>query len=163
MRTVPALSAAVLLAALAGCHRVTPRPPLEEGHTGAAGRPLAEAPRTARPPSEKPVPAAPGSADAGTGAGQPATEARAGAGNSAAIMGSAGEHVSDASITAHVNAALAADKELRPLKIDVDTQNGIVTLSGLAPTASAKAHADEVAHRIAGVVSVNNQLTLRSG
>lgn len=78
-------------------------------------------------------------------------------------MGAAPSHFSDGSINAQVRAALAADKELRPLRIDVDTENGIVTLSGLAPTASAKAHADEVARTVNGVVSVNNQLTLQSG
>lgn len=69
----------------------------------------------------------------------------------------------DASLTRQVAAAIAADRELRRLKIDVDTQNGIVTLSGPAPTASAKARADEVARTVKGVVSVNNQLTLQSG
>ena len=123
-----------------------------------------------RDTSEHPAPADshPARADssstgAGSGAGQAATVGRTGAANPAATMGAAGQPASDASITAHVNAAFAGDKELRPLKIDVDTQNGIVTLSGLAPTASAKAHADEVAHTVAGVVSVNNQLTLQTG
>lgn len=71
--------------------------------------------------------------------------------------------VDDASITAKVNAALAADKELSAIRIDADTQNGVVTLSGPAPTATAKEHAGEVARGIKGVTSVNNQLTLKTG
>jgi hypothetical protein len=80
-----------------------------------------------------------------------------------AIAMAAPQHGDDASITREVSSAIAADKELRRLKIDVDTENGIVTLSGPAPTASAKAHADEVARTVPGVVSVNNQLTLQTG
>jgi hyperosmotically inducible periplasmic protein len=77
-------------------------------------------------------------------------------------MGAAGEKVDDAAITASVNASLARDKDLSAIRIDVDTQDGVVTLSGLAPSASAKEHASEVAHKVAGVQSVNNQLTIKS-
>jgi hyperosmotically inducible periplasmic protein len=77
-------------------------------------------------------------------------------------MGAAGEKVDDAAITASVNASLARDKDLSAIRIDVDTQDGVVTLSGLAPSASAKEHASEVAHKVTGVQSVNNQLTIKS-
>jgi hyperosmotically inducible periplasmic protein len=77
-------------------------------------------------------------------------------------MGATGEKVDDAAITAKVNASLAKDKDLSAIRIDVDTQDGVVTLSGLAPSASAKEHASEVAHKVAGVHSVNNQLTIKS-
>jgi hyperosmotically inducible periplasmic protein len=77
-------------------------------------------------------------------------------------MGAAAEKVDDATITAKVNASLARDKDLSAIRIDVDTQDGVVTLSGLAPSASAKEHASEVAHKVAGVHSVNNQLTIKS-
>ncbi len=76
---------------------------------------------------------------------------------------SAAANVDDATITARVNAALAADQELSALGMDVDTQNGVVTLSGPAPTASAKERASEVARTVKGVTSVNNQLTLKAG
>lgn len=80
-------------------------------------------------------------------------------------MGASRDAIDDASITRSVNAALAADHELRAAKtkVDVDTQNGIVTLSGPVPTATAKEHASEVARGVHGVVSVNNQLTLKNG
>jgi hyperosmotically inducible periplasmic protein len=77
-------------------------------------------------------------------------------------MGAAAGKVDDATITANVNARLVKDKDLSGIRIDVDTQDGVVTLSGLAPSASAKEHASEVAHKVAGVHSVNNQLTIKS-
>jgi hyperosmotically inducible periplasmic protein len=78
-------------------------------------------------------------------------------------MGAAGDKPDDASITAKVNAGLAKDKDLSAVKIDVDTQNGVVTLSGPAPTATAKARAAEIARDVKGVSSVNNQLTVKAG
>jgi len=77
-------------------------------------------------------------------------------------MGAAAGKVDDATITANVNARLVKDKDLSGIRIDVDTQDGVVTLSGLAPSASAKEHASEVAHKVDGVHSVNNQLTIKS-
>ena len=78
-------------------------------------------------------------------------------------MGAAGSgKVDDAAITAQVSASLAREKELGTSKIDVDTQNGVVTLSGPTPSASAKERAAEIAHRVKGVQSVNNQLTITS-
>jgi hyperosmotically inducible periplasmic protein len=71
--------------------------------------------------------------------------------------------VDDATITAKVNASLAADKDLSAVRIDVDTQNGIVTLSGPAPSATARERASEIARGVKGVNSVNNQLTIKSG
>lgn len=80
-----------------------------------------------------------------------------------AMGAAAADKVDDAGITAKVNAALAADKELSALRVDVDTRDGVVTLSGPAPTASAKERAAEVALKVQGVQSVNNQLTIRAG
>jgi hyperosmotically inducible periplasmic protein len=82
--------------------------------------------------------------------------------NTKSMGATAANKVDDASITAKVNAALAADKDLSAAKIDVDTQNGVVTLSGPAPSASAKEHASTVARGIKGVTSVNNQLTVKA-
>ena len=80
-----------------------------------------------------------------------------------AMGASAGAKVDDASITAKVNASLAKDKDLSAVKIDVDTQNGVVTLSGPAPTATAKERASQIARAVKGVSSVNNQLTIKAG
>jgi len=106
-------------------------------------------------------------ADAKRGADQATANAGAAARNAAddtKAMGAAGaDRVDDAAITAKVNAGLAGDKDLSAIKIDVDTQNGVVTLSGPAPSATAKARASEIARGVKGVNSVNNQLTVKAG
>jgi hyperosmotically inducible periplasmic protein len=71
--------------------------------------------------------------------------------------------VDDAAITTKVNAGLAADKDLSAVKIDVDTKDGVVTLTGPAPTAGARERATEIARGVKGVSSVNNQLTVKAG
>jgi osmotically-inducible protein OsmY len=75
----------------------------------------------------------------------------------------AGAKVDDATITAKVNASLAADKDLSAIRIDVDTRDGVVTLSGPTPSATARERASEIARGVKGVSSVNNQLTIKSG
>lgn len=76
---------------------------------------------------------------------------------------SAGAMFDDAGITAKVNAALAADKDLSAIKINVDTKDGIVTLTGPAPTAIAKDRASELAKAVKDVKSVDNQLRVNAG
>jgi osmotically-inducible protein OsmY len=79
-------------------------------------------------------------------------------------MGAAAvDKVDDATITTKVNAELAVDKDLSAIKIDVDTKNGVVTLTGPAPSASARERATEIAKNVKGVTSVNNQLTVKAG
>jgi osmotically-inducible protein OsmY len=70
---------------------------------------------------------------------------------------------SDGMITTKVNAALAADDELKATKIDVDTSNGRVVLSGSAPTASSRDRATVLARAVEGVVDVDNRLTVSKG
>ncbi|MDP3759166.1 MAG: BON domain-containing protein [Ramlibacter sp.] len=79
-------------------------------------------------------------------------------------MGAAGvQKVDDATITSKVNAALAADKDLSAVKIDVDTKDGVVTLTGPAPTPEAASKATKLAKDVKGVTSVNNKLTVKAG
>jgi osmotically-inducible protein OsmY len=80
-----------------------------------------------------------------------------------AMGASASDKIDDALITTKVKAAIASDKDLSAIKIDVDTQNGVVTLSGPAPTAAAKERASEIARNVKGVNSVDNQLTDKAG
>jgi osmotically-inducible protein OsmY len=70
--------------------------------------------------------------------------------------------VDDAAITASVSAGLAKDPDLSAIKINVDTKAGAVSLKGPAPTAAAKARAEEIAKGVQGVTSVDNQLEVRS-
>ena len=94
-------------------------------------------------------------ADAGTSAMGAAADAREKA------YGTSGEpKVDDNKLTTMVLAGFKADKELNPLRIDVDTRDGVVTLSGSVPSAAAKARASEIAQNVKDVRSVNNQLTL---
>jgi hyperosmotically inducible protein len=69
--------------------------------------------------------------------------------------------VDDAAITASVSAGLAKDPDLSAIKIDVDTKGGAVSLKGPAPTAAAKARAEEIAKGVQGVTSVSNQLEVK--
>jgi len=86
------------------------------------------------------------------------------AANETKSMGAAGvQKVDDATITTKVNAALAADKDLSAVKIDVDTKDGVVTLTGPAPTPEAASKATKLAKDVKGVTSVNNKLTVKAG
>ena len=69
--------------------------------------------------------------------------------------------VHDAAITASVNASLAKDPELSALKIDVDTSNGTVYLSGIAPDRDARRRASRIAESVEGVKSVENHLEIQ--
>ena len=68
--------------------------------------------------------------------------------------------VSDAAITAQVNAQLAKDPNLSAMTIDVDTSGGQVALHGTAPDASSKERATTLAQGVKGVQGVDNQLTV---
>ena len=96
-----------------------------------------------------------------------AARARAAAGKvgdqTKSMGAAAGDKIDDASITAKVNAALAADKDLAATKIDVDTKNGVVTLNGPAPSDGARERATEIVRTVKGVSSVNNKLTVKAG
>lgn len=86
------------------------------------------------------------------------------AADSARTMGAgAADKVDDATITSKVKTALAADKDLAAIQIDVDTKNGVVTLTGPAPSADARQRATELAKNVKGVSSVNNQLAVKAG
>jgi hyperosmotically inducible protein len=68
----------------------------------------------------------------------------------------------DVTITAKVNAALAADDQLSSLKINVDTTNGQVELKGTAPDAASRDRATMLASAVEGVVKVENRLTVEA-
>ncbi len=56
-----------------------------------------------------------------------------------------GRNVDDAALTASVNAALVADKPANFTRIDVDTTNGVVALSGTVETPEQRARAEQLA------------------
>lgn len=108
-----------------------------------------------------PAPAPPDRTTATMGAS--AAPAMAVPGASSAASAAAQQHLDDAQITARVRSLLAADREVGPLHLDADTHDGVVTLSGLVPTAAARARASEVAKSVKDVKLVNDQLTLATG
>jgi hyperosmotically inducible protein len=71
------------------------------------------------------------------------------------------EAVTDASITAAVKTKLLADTQVGGLKIDVDTKDNVVTLTGEVRSAAEKAEAIRLAKTTTGVKSVVDKLTIK--
>ena len=71
-----------------------------------------------------------------------------------------GEEVTDAWITSKVTGKLTADPEVNPFEIDVDTQNGVVRLSGSVETEAQRNEAEELARGTEGVERVINDIQL---
>ena len=83
------------------------------------------------------------------------------AGQGAALAGErVAEALGDASITAAVKTALAADPSLSAVKIDVSTRGGVVRLDGPAPDPRARDRAQVLAAAPDGVVQVDNRLVV---
>ncbi|HYU33169.1 MAG TPA: BON domain-containing protein [Thermoanaerobaculia bacterium] len=68
----------------------------------------------------------------------------------------AGTQVDDAAITAAVKAKLAADGDINPFNIDVDTNEGVVTLQGRVAKEDARTKAEQHARDTSGVRRVIN-------
>lgn len=83
--------------------------------------------------------------------------------STAELAASAEVSATDMAITSKVNAALAADDQLKALQINVDTRAGHVTMSGPAPDASSRERATVLAKAVDGVVSVDNRLVVDKG
>jgi hypothetical protein len=64
----------------------------------------------------------------------------------------------DAGITTAVKSKLAADDTVKAYKVDVDTANKVVTLSGEVDTEAQRAHAVMIARNTDGVADVVDQL-----
>lgn len=75
---------------------------------------------------------------------------------------SVGAAITDTGITAQVKSKIAADSRLKGSNVSVETNNGVVTLTGSAASSKAKAAAEELAGNVSNVKSVNDQLTAPS-
>jgi hyperosmotically inducible periplasmic protein len=73
----------------------------------------------------------------------------------------AGVVVDDAMITGKVEAALVADKRTSAMRVDIETHDGEVQLSGYAKTQAEKTAAVEVAKDVEGVRVVKNAIDVR--
>jgi hyperosmotically inducible periplasmic protein len=68
------------------------------------------------------------------------------------------EPLTDGAITVSVKTAFLADPQVGGLKIDVDTANAVVTMTGTVSTSEEKARAEDIAKNSKGVSSVVNNL-----
>jgi hyperosmotically inducible protein len=73
----------------------------------------------------------------------------------------AGENISDASISTAVQSKLTSDRVSNFTRVDVDTERGVVNLSGVVQSSEQKARASELARQVNGVKRVNNNLQVQ--
>jgi len=72
-----------------------------------------------------------------------------------------GAYVDDASITTTVKARLVEDKTVDAEAIQVETAHGNVVLSGVARTSLEKSTAENIAIKVKGVKTVQNNVAVR--
>jgi osmotically-inducible protein OsmY len=72
-----------------------------------------------------------------------------------------GEKIDDAVITSKVKVDLMNNSSTSALKTEVDTVNGVVTLTGEANSMAEKNLATEVARKTKGVKKVNNKMIVK--
>ncbi len=70
--------------------------------------------------------------------------------------------MSDAGITASVQAKLTADQVSNFSRIDVDTERGVVSLNGVVQSAQEREQAGRIAKGVDGVRGLNNNLQIQS-
>jgi hyperosmotically inducible periplasmic protein len=150
-RTVLAILVAGCALALGGCDNKAPKTTLGEKVDSAVAT-TKDAAADAKAKTESGASSAGASMKQGA---SDATQAVKDAGSTVAAK------VDDATITASVSAGLAKDPDLSAIKINVDTKGGTVTLNGPAPSAAAKARAEDIAKGVQGVTSVDNKLEVK--
>lgn len=69
--------------------------------------------------------------------------------------------LSDTAITASVKAGLLKDPDLSAVKIEVETNNGVVALNGVAKDPAARERAEVIAKSVKGVNGVRNNVVVR--
>jgi osmotically-inducible protein OsmY len=75
---------------------------------------------------------------------------------------STGQYVDSSAVTLKVKADLLANKSMKSLPITVNTYKDGVQLSGYVDTAYQKVKAGDIASRVEGVRSVDNQLIVKT-
>jgi len=110
-------------------------------------------------PSERPV------ATTGTGPSIDTTKARetgAAIGEKVAEGANRAEHaLEDGALTAKIKSKMALDDSVKALNIDVDTNAGVVRLSGAVHSQAEKSRAVQLARETSGVKSVDDKLVVR--
>jgi len=74
----------------------------------------------------------------------------------------AGRNIDDATITARVKTNLTAEGAATLTQIDVDTNNGVVSLNGVVSNATEKERATQIARQTPGVTGVVNNLQVQA-
>jgi osmotically-inducible protein OsmY len=69
-----------------------------------------------------------------------------------------GESIDDSVVTSSVKTHLASDKLVTLTRVDVETNNGIVYLTGQVQTAEQRSHIGSLASQVKGVKQVVNNL-----
>lgn len=152
--SIATLAAAILLA---GCQKTTTDAQSSDGTTTTTTT------ITTVAPSDAAVSAGASMRAADTEVGAEASQAMSKAGaETSKAMTNVGEVVDDGMITAKVKTALLADSDVKGLRIDVDTKDGVVTLKGTADKAANIDRAAKLAHDTTGVKSVDNQLVVKT-
>jgi hyperosmotically inducible periplasmic protein len=72
----------------------------------------------------------------------------------------AGQYVDDSTITATVKAKLVADKAANFTRVNVDTTNKVVSLTGIIDSPAQKERAEQLAMQVGGVRRVQNNLQI---
>ena len=73
----------------------------------------------------------------------------------------AGQLIDDSVVTTEVKAKLAAEKGATLTRVEVDTNRGVVQLTGTVSSAADRAMAERVARSVKGVTGVRNNLQVR--
>jgi hyperosmotically inducible protein len=74
---------------------------------------------------------------------------------------STGAVVDDSTITTKIKSKLLADDRVSGMAIDVDTFQGVVTLTGAVDTPQSKEAATQIARNVEGVREVKNMLNIK--
>lgn len=81
----------------------------------------------------------------------------------ATLSQNAARELSDAEISASVKTGLIRNDETKAMQIDVETERGIVQLSGFVDSEQMKEAAEATAREVPGVTEVRNALIVRAG
>jgi len=77
------------------------------------------------------------------------------------VVSTTGEAITDSWITTRVSASFVNETLLKGSNIDVDTEDHVVTLTGVVGSAAAKARAGTIAQSTEGVTRVANKLVVK--
>ncbi len=83
--------------------------------------------------------------------------------NKGSVTQKAKDVIDDATITTKIKAEFAKDKAVSALSIKVDTDKGVVKLSGNAKTKDEASKAEAIAKSVNGVTSVKNDIQFTAG